>query len=590
MESFASPDRVHWLRRGALLGLVLLAAACGDDEIAGPAGQPPEQGGEPLPAPPIGVYQFTVTGIGGPDMTASVTPQRTLVPELMSDSALAFELASVSSFVDGARDAGGQRYITLHYRVRNATDSTMANVTLIPSTTDNTIPGTPWIRLKLFDGSNAADSIAEGIVPTGAVGLGEDLELYSLFPDVLQVFDESEVAALPMPDSVTGLFPYGFVVRSRDVAAADRALAPAVDANDYGGVLTFSFRFPLTASNGTDPFSFTFLAVAYADDEARITESIEESQDTAAVQRLRDRAAQISATTTTVLAGSMAPLASVADYPGQRRICSVRTTGAAGSPTRDITAPAALAHYMMLRPGETVDACEPGFRTGAADRPATNVPFTLTVVGMDRYGNMMTGAADTVRIEQDSGPAITIGAEAELTGGTAQIDVTWADYGSSTLRAVGSRQRGWQDIEVAGVTRTWTGAIGTSWSDTGNWSMGALPMYRDTVVVPVSASNYPLLAGAVQIAGLTVENAATLGLGTHALTLSGDVATGTSGGIDSSTGVLQLTGSGASMVGVLPSTRVTGTYSMTGNVVVRPPFRIERGEVVNTRFRLQIMN
>ena len=130
--------------------------------------------------------------------------------------------------------------------------------------------------------------------------------LRALHPDVLQVFTEGEVAAFPRPAGVLDVLPVGFVVRRATDDATSRALPAAPSPNEYGGVATFAFRVPLQATSSADVYSLAFQVLAVEDPETRVTESIEEGRDTAAVRLLHARAASLGATTVTVLAGSPA--------------------------------------------------------------------------------------------------------------------------------------------------------------------------------------------------------------------------------------------------------------------------------------------
>ncbi|HEU4883899.1 MAG TPA: Ig-like domain-containing protein [Longimicrobium sp.] len=423
-----------------MLPLLAALAACADD----PTGSPP-----PQPGPHVqGVYEFTLSGIGGGDVQGSVAPVRGPSMTMSSlDSGVVFDLVSSASFTDGQRGRGGHRYISFTYRVRNATGAPLTNLTILPATTATTLAGTPFTSLKLFGGTAANPALATWIVPTGAVTLGAGTEMRALDPDVLQVFEESEVAALALPAGVTGVFPYGFVVRNPG-SASSRTLPPAASIHDYAGLVTFAFRFPLAeAGAAQDPFSITFHAVAVQDTETRLTESMEEAQDTAAVRRLRERAAALGATTVTVLPGSAAAGPEVPDYPGQRQLCTVRTAGPAAAPVRYINASAGYARLQVLRPGETPSACAPNFRAGTAQAAAPGVPYTLTLRAVDRYGNRPT-AIDTVWLEQVSGPGVSLGAPAELVNGVAAIQATWSGPGNAVLRAAGRRNRGEQQVDV----------------------------------------------------------------------------------------------------------------------------------------------
>jgi hypothetical protein len=433
--------RIRPLRIVALLAVL---AACADDPTGTPRPEPPE------PGPVVhGAYEFTLTGIGGPGVQGSVAPVAGGPSLALSpvETGITFDLVSSSFVTDGVRGQGGHRYVSVTYRVRNSTGAPLSNLTIIPATSATTIAGTPFTALRLYTGGAADPALALQIVPTGAVTLGAGTAMRAPDPDVLQVFEESEVAALTLPAGITGVFPYGFVVRNAG-SATSRTLPPASGTHDYAGLVTFAFRVPLAAAGAAeDPFSLTFYALAVQDTETRLTESIEEAQDSAAVRRLRERAAALGATTVTVLAGSGAAGPDVPDYPGQRQICSVRTAGTAAVPETYITHPAAYTRIAVLRPGETPSACGAGFRTGTPQVAVSGSPYALTLRAVDRYGNLRT-VADSVRLERVSGPAASFGAAALLTGGEATIEATYGANGNSVLQAAGRRIQGEQQVDV----------------------------------------------------------------------------------------------------------------------------------------------
>jgi hypothetical protein len=452
----------------------------------------------------------------------------------------------------------------------------------------STIPGTPLSTLKKFDGTDVDTALAKLVVPTGVTALGSDLvSMTSPYPDVLQVLTEAEVAAITPPGDITGVFPYGYVVRNKNFNDT-RTLPATADPNQWDGLLTLSFRVPLQATAQQDMYSLTFQVLGVTDTETKMTESIEEAQDTGAVRRLRERAIALGATTVTVLNGSSATDPAVPDYPGQRQICSPRTAGTAASPLNTIVTPGAYSTVAVLTPGETLDPCTAYFRTGTASRPATNVPFTVTVKAMDRYGNVKTAQVDTVHLVETNGVPATMGAAAALVLGSASQTVTYSDYGSSLLLAQGKRLSAIQPISVAGVVRTWTaGAATTSWHTAGNWSPAAVPMPLDSVLVPAAAPLFPAIAANVAIAGVTVENAATISLGAFDMTASANVTAGTTGGITNTSGRLFLAGTGKTVEGKVPVLRVTGTYSLTANVTSRAPIQVDGGRLTVSALRLQ---
>jgi hypothetical protein len=575
--------------------LVFAAAACTDQPV-----ELPITPAEPPEAPrPVGVYQIAITGLGAEEPRSTISPSPLEVGEGIGasmspvGSGIVFEQVSSYSFTEGTRTGGGQRYVSFTYRVRNATGVPLDNLTLLLVEKAGTIPGTALATLRRFDGTAANPAIASKVVPTGAVALGADLvSMQALYPDVVQVLTEAEVSAITPPAGVTNVFPVGYVVRSRD-SGTDRLLPATSDANQFDGLLTVSFRLPLQPNSSQDVFSFFFEILAVTDSEVRLTESMEEAQDTAAVRRLRQRATALGATTVTILGGSPRQLPSEPSYPGQRLECDPRTAGSAGSAVTRMRSPAGYVQLKLFLPGETASNCAANFRTGTPDRPAVNVQFQVQARAYDRYGNVQTTVADTVSLRTVAGsPPATFGPPLALTNGTRWLTLTFTDYGTAQVEGVGRRIRTRQTVPVAGVTRTWTAGAGTSdWHTGGNWGMGATPMYLDSVFIPTTPSGgaiFPVLASNVGILGVNVENGATIAIGPFNLTAGGDVATGLSGGITNTVGSLFLNGTAKTVHGVLPRTRVLGTYTLSGNVTARAPLRVESGRLRNSSFRVRV--
>ncbi|HEU0013833.1 MAG TPA: leishmanolysin-related zinc metalloendopeptidase [Longimicrobium sp.] len=433
------------IRSLRLLPVAVLLAACADD----PLGTPPPPTGPRV----LGVYEVVLSAVGTPSMHASMAPVAPAAPGgprlalNPAASGLTLETVSSASFTEGARGQGGHRYIQVTYRVRNGTGAPLSNLTFVAVSTAGTMAGTPVSTLNRFDGTAAAASLASGIVPTGAVTLGGGTTLRATETDVLQVFQESEVAAIATPAGITGVFPYGYVVRNADDPSS-RTLPVAAGASDFAGLVTFAMRVPLAASSSQDVFTFAIQVLAVQDTETRMTESMEEAQDTGAVRRLRERAAAIGATTVTVLPGSSAAAAWIPDYPGQRQICTVRTAGTAALPTTTITSPAAYTRIDVMRPGESASACGAYFRGGTAVEATAGSPYTVTARAMDRYGNARTTVSDVVALERVSGPSVTGGAGTALAGGQASIQLTFGEYGISLLRAQGNRVQEEHAIQV----------------------------------------------------------------------------------------------------------------------------------------------
>jgi hypothetical protein len=138
----------------------------------------------------------------------------------------------------------------------------------------------------------------------------------------------------------------------------------------------------------------------------------------------------------------------------------------------------------------------------------------------------------------------------------------------------------------AGVTRVWTGAVSTGWSSGQNWSGGVAPGVQDTVVIPTAVPRYPVLIQNISIGGVTVQDGATLDLGAFDLTVSGNVEAGVTGGIVSTAGRLILAGTARTVQGRLPRMRVTGTYSLTGDVTAKSPVVVAMGRLRDSGWRI----
>ncbi len=582
------------LARAALPALLLLAAAaCGDEHpTAGPGTGPRPE------VRPVGLVEVTISGIGtsrtnaaaGAPSFAVTRPQN---GDASGDGSIQMEAISSGSFTQGTRGVDGARYLWATFRVRNADaagtpyNTPRQNLTFLAVTSAGTAAGTPFTALTRFDGSAAAGAVAPMVVPTGAVALDDSAKLEARRADVLQVLTEAEAAAVPRPGGVLDVLPYGFVV-SNPNSATSRTLPANPAPNQWDGLVTFAFRVPLQANapsttNGPtkDPFSIRLLLLAVDDGETRVTESMEE-QDAAARADVAARAAALGATTVTVLAGSPS-----VSYPGQRQVCTVRVAGPSGAPTTTVTAPGPYTRLGVYRPGETIDACLPDFRGGTVARPATGLPYTVNVYAMDRYGNMLTAAADTVQMGSSAGSTV-LPAPAGLVAGQRGFTVTYMDYGVPTLMATGRRFMGSVPVNVFGITRTWTGDVSTDWHSGGNWSDGVVPMSQDTAIIPAGRPNYPVLVQNTAIGGLYVADGTTVTINSFNLTATSSLSTGLTGGITNTSGQVLLTGTAKTVRGIVPSIRVLGTYSLDGNLTTRLRGRVELGRLRNERYRIRI--
>lgn len=159
--------------------------------------------------------------------------------------------------------------------------------------------------------------------------------------------------------------------------------------------------------------------------------------------------------------------------------------------------------------------------------------------------------------------------------------VTGVRAGTCSITATSGAYSGEMVFDVTGTTRTWNGSASADWAAGANWNGGFAPAPVDSVVIPTGVPNFPALTAATAIGGVTVADGATLSLGAFDLTASADVATGyTPGsGILGTTGQLVLTGAGETVLGRVPTLRVTGDYALGGDLHVVAPGRVAAGRL-----------
>ena len=401
----------------------LLLIGCREAVMA-PAQRPPT-----LAA--AGLMEITITGIGTPQQRADVHalaapstqvgggasatggPRRgpayaTHIRQLIAlpdtgatdhDGTVHLVPVSTASFTWGTRGSGGYRYVSANYRVRNATQGGTAygndrtNLTFLAVNTPSTLSGTAISTLKRFDGTDAAAGLATQILPTGWAGVSATLALTSQSPDVLQAYTESEIAATTAPADVTSILPYGFVVRN-PAATADRTLAANPDTSQFDGVVTFAFKVPLQSTPAADPFTITAVFLPVDDNEAWVTQSLEEA-DTGSVTAVEARKTSLGAQVRSFL-GTTVGVSSA------ELMCGVRTAGTAAAPT-------------SFLPDNAVDSVSPGPYTGAASFLDANTSFAAT------FSHTMSKATSATF------------AVNSLEGGRAFLGETYGGAGTSTL-------------------------------------------------------------------------------------------------------------------------------------------------------------
>ena len=228
----------------------------------------------------------------------------------------------------------------------------------------------------------------------------------------------------------------------------------------------------------------------------------------------------------------------------------------------------------------TLDGELPGYSYGNL-HPSTPVALSAVVknaVGAVVPATVTFGTSDA-NCAQVNGTGTVTGIRAASCAITASATIPAGPVGGEML------------FDVTGTRRTWNGSLSTDWNTGGNWNGGYTPATVDSVIVPTGVPNFPLLAGATAIGGVEVADGATLSLGAHDLTASADVVTGLTvgSGILGTTGVLELAGITKTVQGRVPGLRVTGTYSLSGELNVVAPGRVVSGNLRNVGHLLRVV-
>jgi hypothetical protein len=221
----------------------------------------------------------------------------------------------------------------------------------------------------------------------------------------------------------------------------------------------------------------------------------------------------------------------------------------------------------------TLDGMLPGSSHGSLHPGSTH---GLTAVMKSPVGRVMAGS-------------VTFGT---TNAGCATVDgsgmVTGVQAATCSITATSGLYVGALSFNVSGSGRTWNGSVSADWAVGANWNGGLVPVATDSAIIPAGVPNFPALSSSVSIGGVDVADPATLSLGGFDLTASANVATGATvgSGILSSGGRLILAGFGGTVRGRLPSTLVTGTYSLSGDVNAVATQQVDSGELSSDSYAL----
>jgi hypothetical protein len=237
---------------------------------------------------------------------------------------------------------------------------------------------------------------------------------------------------------------------------------------------------------------------------------------------------------------------------------------------------------------------------------AAAVPWPDGYVSVTGNFNVRSGAerqltARAYNVVGEEDVAVTSFTWTALDSTRARVDGTGLVHGqrfgnTGVVATAGDGRHGTVLMNVAPIRRYWTGAAAvTNWENGANWWPDSIaPQAQDTAVVPdTTAAIFPLLVqnetvGGVEVLDLTPGGVVpTISLGAFNLDASGSVMTTNSASIDNTVGRLVLTGIAQTVEGTLPNINVTGSYSLSGNILTRASLRVTGGRLRNTSFRIR---
>lgn len=266
-----------------------------------------------------------------------------LQPQALTGTAsgIQMKLINTSTFTTGTRGAGGERWVSATYDIRNATTSgaaypnTKTNLSFLAVSTATGFGESAIANMSSYGGTLlTTPALAQSFKPTHGMRYNALTNSPEISPGAedFQVFDESEVSSF----ATAGVVPinYGFVVRRTTPNPVNRTLAANPGTNQFDGRVTFAVRFPLQTSISDDPFTFSMDFLLVTDDQTRVTQSLEQQ----ALNTVPLQTSQLTGAVVNILPGS-AYLATP-----YRFIPSVRLARAAGAPNAIylVTAPSAV--------------------------------------------------------------------------------------------------------------------------------------------------------------------------------------------------------------------------------------------------------
>lgn len=222
----------------------------------------------------------------------------------------------------------------------------------------------------------------------------------------------------------------------------------------------------------------------------------------------------------------------------------------------------------------------PGTSYGAMHPTATH---SITAAIRTAVGNVAPGSVTWSSTDTDCATVDGSGLVAGVRAATCLITAT------ATLN--GNPVAGSMSFDVTGMTRVWNGSVSSDFENGANWDLGITPAAADSIQINTGVPNYPALTTSRSIGGVTVEDIATLSLGSFDLTVSANVLTGYTigSGVLATTGRLLLSNSGTA-AGRVPSVLVTGQYSLSNDLYIVAPLEVDLAALFTDSFLIEVIS
>ena len=162
-----------------------------------------------------------------------------------------------------------------------------------------------------------------------------------------------------------------------------------------------------------------------------------------------------------------------------------------------------------------------------------------------------TSGMAAVTITGTAGGVFSAGAGLSINAATGAINLAASTPGTYTVlykisATADCRQFNTYATITVAFPDTWIGAIGTDWTNPGNWSCNVVPLPSADVIIPAGNLNYPSIVNSVSLHDLKIAAGASLLLNTGTLKISGAITN--DGTLNAALGTIEMNGTSAQIL------------------------------------------